>query len=186
MDACDAKIALFCKTNPKLHFLKNATMKLTVGKVKYMIIGSVLWSWIPESERERIQGVMSDYQYIYVKDEKSRRTRGLNATDISMLFMNNMRYIRKQLNSAKKTGHKAIVFTHHKPYLKPTYNIGSFDPAYESDCSILFNKPLILWAYGHTHVKDDTTIKGVKFYSNPKGYPKQQTKFSPSVTIKLK
>lgn len=186
MDSIDAKLKAYCKaTSPKLHFLNNSTLKLTVGKKKYTIVGSTLWSWIPEDMRSKIEKEMSDYKYVYVSDAKTKKVRLLNATDVSQLFAKNIAYIKSQISKAAKTGSKVIMFTHHRPYLMPTYDATTLDVAYMSDCATIIKKPITLWAYGHTHVKDDTTVDGVRLYSMPKGYPKQQTKFDKAATVSI-
>lgn len=183
MSAVDNKIKTFCKTSNKLHYLHNSSIKLNIGKRKYIITGSTLWSWIPVDQRDRIKKEMNDYQYIYILDGK--KIRHVNPTDISNLYLRNVRYIKSQIIKAKKIGAQLIILTHHKPYLSPKYNVSTRDPAYESDLLELITSPVILWAYGHTHVSDDQNIKKVRVYSNPKGYPKQKTMFNWSSKITI-
>lgn len=184
MEAVDAKIkAFFKETSPKLHYLNNSSMKLTVGKTTYLIVGSTLWSWIPEEQRENIQTTMNDYQYCYVSEGK--KVRRINATDIANKHLKNYKYIRSQITKARKAGQKVIILTHHKPYLSPTYNAESLDVAYESDLTSLMKSPVVLWGYGHTHVADNSWIDKTQLYSNPKGYPSQKTKYSKTATVKI-
>lgn len=184
MDAIDLKIKTFFKeTSQKLHYLNNNSMKITVGKHNYLIVGSTLWSWIPDDQREIIQTSMNDYQYIYTIDGK--KIRNINATDIANKHLKNYKYIRSQILKAKKANQKVIILTHHKPYLSPTYNPASLDVAYESDLSTLMKAPVVLWGYGHTHVADNTWMDKTQLFSNPKGYPSQKTKYSKSVTVKV-
>lgn len=185
MSECDKKIYTFCKTSPKLHYLNNNTMTLTIKNKQYLIIGSVLWSHIPTERQADMQNMMSDYKYIYVKDPKSGRVRNVLSSEISSIHDKNVKYIKSKLEYARKKGMKAIVFSHHKPYLKPDHDALSYDPAYESDLKHLFKKPLLVWCYGHTHIKDNSTISGVQMISNPKGYPRQQTKFSSVFVISV-
>jgi len=182
--ACNKKIKAFAKTSPKLHFLHNSTMKLTVNKKKYVIIGSVLWTWIPKEQRSDIQGMMNDYKYINVRDPKTKRIRNITSDEIAAKHLRNRRYIKAQLAAAKKAKATAIVLTHHKPYQNKKTN-SSYACAYESDMTHLFKKPLVAWAYGHTHIKDESTVKGIKVVSNPKGYPRQQTRFDSSYVLSV-
>lgn len=184
IDGIDAKIkAFFKETSPKLHYLNNASMKLTVGKSSYLIVGSTLWSWIPEDQRETIQSTMNDYQYIYTSDGK--KIRHITSTDVATKHLKNYKYIRSQIVKAKKAGMKTIVLTHHKPYLSPSYNPTTLDVAYESDLTTLMKTPVVLWAYGHTHVSDDSWIENTRLYSNPKGYPSQKTKYNKAQVVKV-
>lgn len=184
IDVIDAKIKAFFKsTSPKLHYLNNSSMKLTAGKSNYLIVGSTLWSWIPEDRREYVQSNMNDYQYIYTLDGK--KVRKINATDVANKHLKNYKYIRSQIIKAKKAAQKVIIFTHHKPYLSPTYNQSTLDVAYESDLTTLMKSPVILWAYGHTHVCDNSWIENTQLYSNPKGYPSQKTKYNKAQILKV-
>lgn len=185
MKACDKKLKEICKTNAKLHYLNNSTMKLKNNGKPYLIIGSVLWSWIPPEQRKAIQEKMNDYKYIYVKDNKTKHIRNITSDEIVNLHVKNRRYIQKQINKAKKQNMKALVLTHHKPYLSKNYNPESCDVAYESDLTNLIKSPVVTWCYGHTHVKDNRKINGVNLISNPKGYPRQQTKYNNSFTISI-
>jgi hypothetical protein len=185
IDAIHAKIkAFFKETSKKLHYLNNSTLKLTVNKKNYLIIGSTLWSYIPEAQQERIQNVMSDYNYIYVNDAKTNTVRKLRASDVTAMFNKNYRYIKTQISKADPTT-KVIIFSHHCPFITKTYNVNEYDPAYVSDCSELFIKPVVAWCFGHTHQKTDCLIKGVRFYSLPKGYPRQHCNFDKTAIIKI-
>lgn len=180
----DKKLKKYCKiTSPKLHFLNNNVLKIKSGKNKYAIIGSTLWSNIPPDQQSTIQNSMNDYSYIYVQEGK--KIRRLLASDITAKFWKNYKYIDNKINKLSKLNYKIIVFTHHKPYVKSGFNPKSADVAYMSDCSNLFKKSVVLWAYGHTHIKDNTTVNFTKLYSNPKGYPGEKTEFNPSAVIKL-
>ena len=183
IDGVDNKLKEFCKSSPKLHYLNNGVLKMIVGKKSYMIIGSTLWSWIPEDQRVRIQTSMNDYRYIYVVDKDTKKIRNINATDISNMFVRNVRYIKSQL--AKVENSRVILFVHHKPYVSSDYNPKSYDPAYMSDLSKVIKKPITFVAYGHTHIADSSTISGITYYSNPKGYPKQKTNYNHSSVVKI-
>lgn len=185
MDAIDKRIKTFFKqTDPeKLIFLSNSSTTIQTKRHTYCIIGSTLWSYIWEEQYKFIQENMSDYSYIYVMDGK--KPRKITPADISNLNIKNVKYIKSQIKKAGELGQKAIVLTHHKPYYSDKYNSSPILQAYENDLSMLFKPPLQLWAYGHTHLADKSVIQGVTFYSNPKGYPRQKTKFDAKATISL-
>ena len=178
IEGINYKIRAFFKTNKKLHYLQNNTLKITSGKKQYYIIGATLWTNIPISQHERIVKAMSDYSYIYVTDKTSGKIRNITPQDTCSMFRKSYTYIKSQLAKAAAAKATAIVLTHHMPIMKPTYNILTHDPAYMSDCSALFAKPLVFWAFGHIHEKIDMNVRGVRFYSNCKGYPYQKTCFS--------
>lgn len=184
IEGIDIKIKKFFKeTSEKLHFLNNSTTKLTSGKNTYLIVGSTLWTWIPEDQRENVQSSMNDYNYVYTLDGKT--VRKITSTDIANRHLKSYKYIKFQITKAKKLGYSVIVLTHHKPYKSATFDATTLDVAYESDMSSIIVPPVTLWAYGHTHVADSTFIGKTLLYSNPKGYPKQKTKYSNSKTVKV-
>lgn len=185
MQGIDKKIQSFFKeTAPeKLHFLNNSSMVFTSKKGEsYMVVGSTLWSWIPEEQRTNIQNSMNDYQHIYV--EEGEKIRKVTSSDIAAIHLKNYKYIKTQILKAKKAKHKVIILTHHKPYLSDTYNPNGLDPAYESDLTSLMDYP-VLWGYGHTHIADSSVRGKTWLFSNPKGYPKQKTKFNKSVIVRI-
>lgn len=185
MQGIDEKIKAFFKeiSSEKLHFLNNSSMTLTTKKDTYLIVGSTLWSWIPEDQRTNIQGSMNDYQYIYV--EENKKIRKVTSNDIADLHLKNYKYLKTQINKAKKAGQKVIILTHHKPYLSESYNPTGLDPAYESDLTSLMDHPVVLWGYGHTHISDNSVQGKTWLFSNPKGYPKQKTKYNKAAAIKV-
>lgn len=178
----DEKIkAYFKQTSNKLHFLNNSSLKLTIKKDTYLIVGSTLWTWIPEDQRAHIQESMNDYRYVHISDAAGIRK--ITATDVSNTHLKNYKYIKSQITKAKKNKYKVIVLTHHKPYKSATHDVSGLDPGYESDLSKLLGDPVVLWGYGHTHVADNTVINKTIIYSNPKGYPSQKTKFNKAAFV---
>lgn len=187
----DMQIKAFCKTNKKLHFLQNKSFKLKTPSGTYLFIGSTLWSNIPRSAHNNILNIMSDYSQIYTQSEiknkigyHNKQIRLIKPADICSLHKKNVSYIEKKVRYAHSNGYKCIVLTHHKPYLKNTHNINSYDPAYETDLKYIFPH-VLLWAYGHTHIADNRKILGAKLYSNPHGYPNENTNYNPAQCIKI-
>jgi 3',5'-cyclic AMP phosphodiesterase CpdA len=126
---------------------------------------------------------MNDYQYIYIEDVE--RIRKISANDIANLHLKNYKYIKSQISKAKKLGQKVIILTHHKPYLSEDYDPTKLDVAYESDLTALMQPPVVLWGYGHTHMADNSFQGETLLFSNPKGYPKQKTKYNKALAIKV-
>jgi hypothetical protein len=184
IEGIDEKIRTFFReTSPKLHYLNNNILKLPVGKNTYTIIGTTLWTWIPEDQRLAIQNQMNDYRFVYTYDGK--KVQSLTSDYVANQHLKSFKYIKSQIIKAKKAGNRIIILTHHKPYKSESYDPGSLDVAYESDLSILFQQPISLWGYGHTHVADNSMQGKIWFYSNPKGYPKQKTNYKKAMIVKV-
>ncbi len=184
LQGIDAKIKkFFNETSTKLHYLNNESLLITAKGKQYLIVGTTLWSWIPENRRPIMRNLMNDYQYIYV--EEGKKIRRLVPDDVSNMYLKNVKYLKSQISRAKKSGHKMIVLSHHKPYTSTLYNEDTLDPAYESDLHTLMGEPVVLWGYGHTHVADSSMHGSTWMYSNPKGYPKQKTKYNKATSVKV-
>lgn len=175
MQGIHAKLKAFAATtNKKFIVLINKTLSIP----GYTLIGSTLWSHIPEKNQKFVEKNMNDYNYIYTWNEETKSAERLKASTIDALFNHNVAYIKRQMKKCQLEGQKAIVLTHHKPYLSPNYQAdNTINPAYESDLQHLFIDPVVLWAYGHTHMADNKKIGEVVLYSNPKGYPREKTFF---------
>ena len=182
MRQIDKKIRQFCATSKKLHYLNNNTLRLMVGNKPYVFIGSTLWTNIKKENYEKVLKMMNDYKYINVEyidhDAQESGIRKLIPDDTTKMHQRSVLYISSQITKIQKVmpTAKIIVLTHHKPYISPH---AKFSETYESDLCRLFSRGISLWAYGHTHVRDDIYFnydKGrVRIYSNPKGYPYQRT-----------
>jgi hypothetical protein len=190
----------FKETSPKLHFLNCSSIKLAIANSKYHIIGATLWTWIPEDKHSFIKNNMNDYSFIYTtstaaagqqstKQSSSQPTaqsssqssiaaRIITPQDVSDLHVKHYRYLKSQITKANKGGYRVVVLTHHKPYESMSgESKNDMSYAYENNLKMLMTPQVALWAYGHTHVSDKTTIGKTLLYSNPKGYPGQKTKY---------
>ena len=191
MQEIDKGLKNYFATINNFYYLNNASINITEGKTTYTIVGSTLWSFIPEDKHKLIKNSMNDYSSIFI--ESSSMVRKIVPADTSNLFKKNYAFIKSKINQATKRGNKVIIFTHHKPYIK--YDDGYINDnkimsnifnAYMSDCTELIKPPVVFWGYGHCHIKDDRLINGVRLYSNCKGYPRQRTNFNPCEKITIK
>lgn len=180
IDGVNDKLSAFAKTSPKLKYLNNSSIKVTFGNKKYLIAGSTLWTNIPEDKHSEIADMMNDYNFIYVSPK-----RNLHPSDVLEMHKKNVKYIKSQIKKAKDDGYQLIILTHHKPFKSNDHGSKVTDYAYESDLSMLFGPPVVLWGYGHTHVPFNKVINKTLLYSNPKGYMYQKTNYSKNAVIKL-
>jgi predicted phosphodiesterase len=174
MQGIHEKLKSFALANKKFVLLINKTLTID----NYTLIGSPLWSDIQEKNQKFVEKNMNDYNYIYIWNEETKNAERLRANVITQIFQHNVNYIKRQIKKCYSLGQKAIILTHHKPYLSPTYKAdNTVDSAYESDLQNLFVDTVVLWAYGHTHMADNKKINNTILYSNPKGYPREKTFF---------
>ncbi len=187
MDGIDKKISEFARKTKNVKYLNNNSIKIVSGKKKYLVVGSTLWSGIPESVHNTIKDCMNDYRYIYIGEEKSKVFRKLTPNDVLNMFKKNVRYIKTQIKKCNDEGYNMIMLTHHKPFISDPDNYGksTTDYAYESDLSSILCSPIVLWAYGHTHIPMNKSIKKTLVYSNPKGYIGERTNYNKSAVVKI-
>lgn len=163
-----------------IKYLQNKAFQMKVKDQVFIFAGSTLWTTIPKEKCELILQSMSDYEHIYVRD--GAKTRLLQPRDVNEMNLTAKKFILRQISRAKKIKANLILLTHHKPYknLKET----PLTCAYENDLN-WNGSPIVLWGYGHTHLSDNTTINSTIFFSNPKGYPYQKTRFSKNAKISI-
>ena len=188
----DSKIKKFAKTIPNLYFLNNTTVRLKINNKTYVFIGTTLWSGVKPSDRKFVQSSMNDYCNLHVSNEKPKTeaekidwkpTRKYNTEDMNKLHNKAVKYVSNVLKTIKPD-ETAILLTHHKPIRTTAIETDRLSQAYETDLvDIIINKPLKLACHGHTHVKFDKVINGVRCFSNPKGYPSQRTGFNKTCVI---
>ena len=180
MDKINIKLKTFAKTIKNLHILTNNMLKLYVGKTKYYLIGSTMWTYVDVKDYTTIQNAMNDYKYIHVRDKNI--VRNFQVEDMQKLHKKSVSCVKKFINIGKKEKAKCVLLTHHKAFREKT---DIFSQAYESNLSYLFDYPVVLAAYGHTHKAFNGKVNKIKTVSNPRGYPMEKTKFNNKFFISI-
>lgn len=158
---------------PRYKFLHNQRVK--VGDI--LFIGSTLWSDIPAEYAPIAKASMNDYSHIYTSSGR------LTPEDVTKMHGAAVKFIERSITFAKSRKLRCVLLTHHKPTRESTVPITRY--CYESDLGRILRAPIVLAAYGHTHVHADRTVGGVRIYSNPCGYPREHTKFEPAAIVNL-
>lgn len=57
--------------------------------------------------------------------------------------------------------------------------------AYGNNWDGLMNFKIDLWIFGHTHEAVDEVVNGIRFVSNPRGYPNEETGFRPDLVVNV-
>jgi hypothetical protein len=111
----------------------------------------------------------------------------LKPENVNQMHKKASKFIRSAID---RSPHEVIVLTHHKPFIsEEDRKLYKELTGYHSDqTSMLTGKQkekIKYWFYGHTHKHFDGKYDGIHFISNPRGYPKQQTKFENNLVINL-
>lgn len=151
---------------------------LDVGAVR--IIGSTLWSHVPEEHYHAVGSQINDYQNIVTERGE------LTVHDTNSLHKACVDFIGESV----RDGQIPIVVTHHAPQI-----IGTADPmyigtarnsAFATDVQHLY-PGVHTWIFGHTHFAcdfvDETT--GTRVLSNPKGYPGERVMFKRGLIVEV-
>lgn len=178
IEKIDARLRDYAKTKKKLHFLNNNMIKLQIGKIKYYLIGTTMWTYVNPENHSMIQNAMNDYKYIHVRE--NGQVRNFRISDMQKLHRKAVKCVKRFITLGKKAGAKCVLLTHHKAFREKT---DSFSQAYESDLSYLFQEPVSLVAHGHTHKAFNGKVNKIRTVSNPRGYPQEKTKFNNKFAI---
>lgn len=120
------------------------------------------------------QSSMNDYRMIHYEPSFRR----LRASDTQAIAEDSKAWLLEQVRSP--FAGKTVVVTHHAPLLQllPSWpDVSGLDAAYANDWLEFLDEKIDLWAFGHTHHAVDMMISGIRFVSNAKGYPGEETGF---------
>ena len=143
--------------------------ELEINNEKYVIIGTTLFSDIP-NEKMHIVSNVNDFKHIYKKN--NGKYCNITHEDYKNFYVTGKEFIENQLNFYRKLDFKIIVVTHHAPSSKcidEKYIDSEIKCAFYSDLNYLINN-IYCWIYGHTHSQKEIYINNVKVVTNAIGY----------------
>jgi predicted phosphodiesterase len=158
-------------------FLDHESPSAYLSKENAVIIGSTLWSLIPESQYSMAQASLPQYNHIPYREPKSGLLRALRPIDTNSWHRRDRYTLEAQIEYWKLASNaKLFVLTHHMPsfrLISPQYADYGFNHAYASSCDHLFDKRIAAWIYGHSHVSGSATLRNTQCVVNARGYPNQ-------------
>lgn len=161
-----------------------------IGDIK--ILGATLWTDFLGGDKELIidaPTIMNDYKYIQVGE-------GYKALKPHHIVTEHIKSKNFIFTNAKKDydTQKVWVVTHHAPSFK-SVNISQYantpltNKEHGLDASnlesLIENSEIDLWIHGHTHVALDYNIGNTRIFSNPKGYPMEETLYDKNILISV-
>lgn len=140
------------KTIENLHILDRKSVRIN-GVV---FAGATLWSDVeresdvwPEFIRHKLRVSKHVYKSLYKRDYT---------------------WIRRTIDSCRKTGDPLVVITHHAPTFTSLRRRGRYESLYASNLDHLIRKEnMVMWIHGHTHHNIDRRVRGVNVVSNQRG-----------------
>lgn len=170
MKQIDEMITNFTRELPNVHYLQR--QNYVHDGIRYL--GCTLWSLCNDSTLDKY---MNDYEYI--KDFTVEKS--------NMLFIENVEWLRTELNKESDEYYATVVLTHHLPSLKlihKKYKDSPLNMFFASDLDELVSKADV-WVCGHSHTSNYIKIGKCKCYMNPVGYSNEVSGFKNNLTIDL-
>src|SRR5579872_6011878 len=164
MDQADNELETLTVEFNNIYFMQRKNIIIKEDNIKYVILGSTLWTNILSTENDDILNTMRDYKYIY--NEKGL----IYPADIINLHKKNTLWLLENVTQAKGI---VIVLSHHMPsydLIVDEYKNSKFNSSYASSLEYLMLPQVKLWLFGHTHFSLDMTIRNCRCISNPYGY----------------
>lgn len=125
---------------------------------------------------------MNDFRAIRVGDQFRR----LRPDDLVARNRQTRDWLAAQLS--QPFNGKRVVVTHHSPLMQFVTE-QDVNPhmraAYGNAWDSLLSFDIDLWIFGHTHCAVDEYVDGVRFVSNPRGYPSEETGFRPDLVVSI-
>jgi hypothetical protein len=164
-----AWIKSVCEERDNIRLLEKDSIELCGIR----ILGTSLWSDIPDDMLQDAEMAMNDYALSYNHNE-GETPRNLTATETRQWHRENLRWLRDELERARQDGTPTLVLTHHTPRLEgtshPQYANNPLTCCFSSDLTELLSFPVKVWACGHTHYNFDIDIGGTRLLTNQRGY----------------
>jgi DNA repair exonuclease SbcCD nuclease subunit len=151
---------------------------------KKIILGTTLWTNIPEQYRYYAKRSMNDYkQSYYLKDEYLEN---ITPNYTSLLHEDNVKWLKERLEEFKDK--EVIIMTHHLPSFKmiaKKYQNNPINYCFATDLEDLLSPNIKYWISGHTHDPIDVKIKNVRCIVNPFGYKAERVKCKKGLVLDI-
>jgi hypothetical protein len=165
-----------CISEDKTMLYYGDDVKAIPGDTKYIIIGTTLWSFIPQEAKYLITKLVSDYQNIYKDSDETYNYPTVTVNDINRLYLMNIEWLFKvlQIIDYVPCNPKVMVITHHAPSFdlldKEKINPNIIH-SYASEADSFFKKTIHFWLFGHAKQNIQKMIDKTLFASNCMGFP---------------
>lgn len=160
-----------------VHFLDNTVLELSGEKIA--ILGTTLWSHIPNDKLFLIKNSMNDYQMIDNFSPVTSRE----------LHKQNVQWLMQEIGKRKTDGWKVVILTHHlmsNQLVTKKYACSPINVAFMSNLESLMDSTVVkLIISGHTHQNIHMDIQGVLNVVNPFGYENENTKFNRGLCVEV-
>lgn len=154
-----------------IHFLDATSPSYFCEEENVAVVGSTLWSHVPDEQLVDAKLEMNDYTYIPYKNSDSLRP--LHPNDTNHFHEYERRVLDYQIEHWKRRGADVCVITHHMPsysLISSRFKKYRLNCCYASSCEDLMKHHVKAWIYGHTHNAAITAIGSTITTCNSRGY----------------
>lgn len=168
---------------PHVHFLEQRT--LVLDGIRFL--GCTCWTDFEGTGNAPLammeaRALMNDYKVIRMEPQY----RTLVPQQTRKVAQESRKWLRLELEQPFEG--KTVVVTHFPPLMHFVPDYGKHPhlrAAYGNDWQEFLGMKIDLWIFGHTHVPVDKTLDGIRFLSNPRGYPGEEVDFNNQCVITL-
>lgn len=166
-----------------VHFLEQQTW--VMGNVRF--IGATCWTdfWATGNQvgaMLQARSAISDYRQIRVEQS----LRDLSPADTCGYAERTRVWLREEVMTPFDG--LTVVISHHPPLQQFVPEIAGrphLRAAGGNEWREFLDMPIDLWVFGHTHEFVNEVVGGIRFISNPRGYPGEVTGFDPDLRVLL-
>jgi len=153
-----------------IHYLSPANPYFYFPDENIAIVGTTLWTHIPEEMHKDAATFMNDFRRIYREPSVT-----LTPAEISNIHKSEYDMLETQIDYWERRGANIVVLTHHMPsfrLISPRFAGHPLNCCFATPCEPLFRNFVRAWIYGHTH-NASTGIVGSRTIAavNARGYP---------------
>ncbi|BCS83308.1 putative metallo-dependent phosphatase [Cotonvirus japonicus] len=176
----DEKLRDLCNEFTNVNIMNNSMFDLD----DVLIVGSTLWSHIPDDCIKYICQNINDYHLIKKLNPVTNLIEKITAEDTNLWNKESIEFLDSTINNTEKP---CIILTHHAPLYSnketgnytanPCYVNSPNNHAFHNDLTKLIKQPVIAWLYGHTHYTSKFMFNNVIIATNQLGYNHESIKF---------
>jgi predicted phosphodiesterase len=158
-----------------IHFLDAASPSYFCEEENVAVVGSTLWTHVPDEHLVDAKLEMNDYKYIpYALTESGAIA--LHPDHTNDFHAQERRVLEEQIEHWRRRGADVCMITHHMPstsLISPRYRGHHLNCCFASSCEDLMRPNVKAWIYGHTHNAAITAIGKTITACNARGYPNE-------------
>lgn len=172
------------KPYANIHYLDAHNPSVYLEDYNVVVVGSTLWSHIPDEHLVDAVCEYSDMNFIAMDGGRHMRPEDINA-----LHAHDKSLLETQIHAWGARGAQVCVLTHHMPsyrLISPRYATDPLNCCFASKCDALMRPHVRAWIYGHTH-NASTIIRGKTICAvNARGYPNEHVPgFTPEAWLEF-